>query len=89
MQLELVYQPAGCRSKTIHEEGEVVVFVQEGELALEFKDETKVLTVDESIHFDTTRTHTIWNHIEKRTVSLWTGTLSFLGGDDEKLQYKQ
>ena len=70
MQSALVYQPAGYRSEPIHEEGEVVVFVQEGELTIEFEDETKVLKVGETIHFDTTRTHTIWNHTDKRTVLL-------------------
>ena len=84
IQSALVYQPAGYRSKPIHEEGEVVVFVQEGELTIEFEDETKVLKVGETIHFDTTRTHTIWNHTDKRTVLLWTGTLAIFGEDDEK-----
>ena len=84
MQSALVYQPAGFRSEPIHKEGEAVVFIQEGELTLEFKDETKVLKVGESIHFDSKRVLTVWNHTDKRTVSLWTGTLAIFDEDDEK-----
>ena len=82
MQSALVYQPGGFRSEPIHEKGEAVVFIQEGELTFEFKDESKVLKVGESIHFDSTRTHTVWNHTDKRTVSLWTGTLAIFSEDD-------
>ena len=82
IQSALVYQPAGFRSEPIHEKGESLVFIQEGELTFEFKDETKVLKVGESMHFDSTRALTVWNHTDKRTVSLWTGTLAIFGEDD-------
>ena len=82
IQSALVYQPAGFRSEPIHERGESLVFIQEGELTIEFKDEIKVLKTGEPIHFDSTRTQTVWNHTDKRTVSLWTGTLAIFDDDD-------
>ena len=78
MQSIILYQPPHFRSDPLQSKGEVLIFILEGSMTVEFLNKNKVLKAGESIHFDTNRVHSIHNHTEERTVSLWAGTLDIL-----------
>ena len=77
----IFYQPGGFRSDSINLEGEVLIFILDGELTIEFEDKQVVLKKGDSIHFDSMKTHTVWNHTSKLAVSFWCGTMEFFNND--------
>ena len=77
----IIFQPGGLRSEPISHEGEALVYMLEGELTIEFEDKQIVLKSGDSIHFDSLKTHTVWNHTSNLTVSLWCGTRNIFDDD--------
>lgn len=68
--------PPGYRSETVSHEGEEILFVLEGEIALNLKNKESVLAAGDSIHFRGNNPHSWWNDSDKPARLLWTGTLT-------------
>ena len=80
----IIHEPPGHRSEPIAHEGEEIFFILEGAITVEVEGEQMVLSVGDSIHFPSTRTHSTWNHTSLPATILHTCTMDVFG--DEPLE---
>ena len=71
----IVHEPPGHRSEPISHKGEEIFFILSGEITVEIEGESTVLTVGDTIHFDSSRIHSTWNHGLETASILWCGTM--------------
>lgn len=77
----IVHEPPGYRTEPIRHEGEELFFVLEGAITVEVDDEVTVLAAGDSIHFDSTRLHSSWNHTTEPVAFLHVCTMDVFGDD--------
>ncbi len=77
----IVHEPPGHRAEPISHVGEELFYVLAGELTVEIEGERTILRQGDSIHFDSTKTHSIWNHTSQAASLLWCGTMDVFGED--------
>lgn len=75
----IIHEPPGHRGEPIAHEGEEMMFVLHGAITVELEGERIVLEVSDSIHFQSTRTHSTWNHTDRPATVLWVGTMDVFG----------
>ena len=75
----IIHEPPGHRSEPIRHEGEELFFVLDGELTVEIDDQQTVLHVGDSIHFQSSRKHSTWNHSKKDATVLHVCTMDVFG----------
>ncbi len=75
----IVHEPPGHRAEPISHEGEEMIFVLAGSITFEIEDQVQVLGKGDSIHFDSRRVHSIWNHTAAQATILWCGTMDVFG----------
>ena len=78
----LIHEPPGRRSEPMRHSGEELFFVLEGELTVVVDGATSVLRRGDSIHFDSRRPHSTWNHTDGETIIIVCNTMDVFGGDD-------
>ncbi|MBO6540604.1 MAG: helix-turn-helix transcriptional regulator [Rhizobiaceae bacterium] len=77
----IVHEPPGMRSEPIRHEGEEMFFILKGSITIEVEDEVTVLSAGDSIHFDSTRRHSSWNHTTETVTILHVCTMDVFGDD--------
>ena len=75
----IVHEPPGHRAEPISHEGEEMFFVLQGEITVEIESHRSVLKAGDSIHFDSRKTHSTWNHSTEIASILWCGTMDVFG----------
>ncbi len=75
----IVHEPPGHRVEPISHEGEEMFFVLAGEITVEIESVRSVLKSGDSIHFDSRKTHSTWNHTTAMSSILWCGTMDVFG----------
>ncbi len=75
----IVHEPPGHRSEPISHKGEEMFFILNGEITVEIEGEREILRQDDTIHFDSTRIHSTWNHGITKASILWCGTMDVFG----------
>lgn len=75
----IVHEPPGFRGEPISHRGEEMFFILEGEITVEIEGEVEILRKGASIHFDSTRVHSTWNHGTQTASFLWCGTMDVFG----------
>ncbi|WP_412507673.1 helix-turn-helix domain-containing protein [Roseovarius sp. SYSU LYC5161] len=75
----IVHEPTGHRGEPISHRGEEMFFVLAGEVTVEIEGKVEVLRAGDSIHFDSTRVHSTWNHGHEPVSILWAGTMDIFG----------
>lgn len=78
----IVHEPPGHRAEPISHEGEEMFFVLQGEITVEIESHRSVLKAGDSIHFDSRKTHSTWNHSTEIASILWCGTMDVFGDGD-------
>ncbi|MDE2793053.1 MAG: XRE family transcriptional regulator [Paracoccaceae bacterium] len=58
----IIHESPGYRSEPIRHEGEELFYMLEGSITVEIDGECTVLHPGDSIHFDSMRRHSTWNH---------------------------
>ncbi|MEM8652751.1 MAG: cupin domain-containing protein [Pseudomonadota bacterium] len=71
----IVHEPPGHRYERISHPGEEIFFILSGTVTVEIEDEVHVLSKGDSIHFDSSRAHSSWNHGKVTASFLWCGTM--------------
>lgn len=82
----LVHEPPGSRSIPIRHEGEELFFVLAGSLTVELDGECTILNSGDSIHFDSTRQHSSWNHTTEPTTILHVCTMNVFGSELDTME---
>lgn len=75
----IVHEPPGHRIEPISHRGEELFFMLAGEVTVEIEGEAEILRTGDSIHFDSTRVHSSWNHTDSTASFLWCGTMDVFG----------
>lgn len=75
----IVHEPPGHRSEPISHKGEEMFFILNGEITVELEGARTVLRQGDTIHFDSTRVHSTWNHGTETASILWCGTMDVFG----------
>ncbi len=75
----VVHEPPGHRGEPISHRGEEMFFVLVGEVTVEIEGKIEILGAGDSIHFDSTRVHSTWNHTDRPVSILWAGTMDIFG----------
>lgn len=75
----IVHEPPGHRVEPISHRGEEMFYMIDGEITVEIEGETDILRKGDSIHFDSQRVHSTWNHTAETASILWCGTMDVFG----------
>ena len=75
----IVHEPPGHRGEPIAHDGEEMIFVLDGAITIELDGELSILEATDSIHFQSSRTHSTWNHTDRPATLLWVGTMDVFG----------
>lgn len=75
----IVHEPPGHRYEPISHRGEELFFILSGAIAVEIEGKVHLLAEGDSIHFDSYRTHSSWNHGTETASFLWCGTMDMFG----------
>ena len=75
----IVHEPPGHRTEPISHRGEEMFYLIEGEITVEIEGEIEILSKGDSIHFDSRRVHSTWNHTSHSASLLWCGTMDVFG----------
>lgn len=79
----IIHEPPGYKAEPISHDGEEMIFVLEGKLTAEIEGVVTVLDAGDSIHFQSNKTHSTWNHTETTTTILWVGTMDVFGEEGQ------
>jgi transcriptional regulator with XRE-family HTH domain len=77
----IIHEPPGYRSEPIAHEGEEIFFILDGALTVEVDQQRLVLEAGDSIHFQSTRIHSTWNHTIQPATILHTCTMDVFGDE--------
>ena len=77
----IVHEPPGYRNVPISHDGEELFFMLEGELTVEVEGTQTILRRGDSMHFDSSKIHSTWNHSTTTASMLWCGTMDVFGED--------
>ncbi|MEP3279824.1 MAG: cupin domain-containing protein [Stappiaceae bacterium] len=75
----IVHESPGHRSEPISHRGEEMFLILEGEITVEIEGTREVLRKGDSIHFDSRRVHSTWNHGTRTASIMWCGTMDIFG----------
>lgn len=75
----IVHEPPGHRGEPISHRGEEMFFVLAGEVTVEIEGKVEILRPGDSMHFDSSRVHSTWNHTDQTVSLLWCGTMDVFG----------
>lgn len=75
----IVHEPPGHRYEPISHPGEELFYILTGTITIEIEGERSILGPGDSIHFDSYRTHSSWNHGPDTASFLWCGTMDIFG----------
>jgi transcriptional regulator with XRE-family HTH domain len=75
----IVHEPPGFRGEPISHRGEEMFYIIDGEITVEIEGDVEILRKGDSIHFDSSRVHSTWNHGSTTASVLWCGTMDVFG----------
>lgn len=75
----IVHEPPGHRSEPISHKGEEIFYILAGKITVEIEGERTIMAVGDTIHFDSKRVHSTWNHGTETASILWCGTMDVFG----------
>jgi len=79
----IVHEPPGHRAEAIAHDGEELILVLKGEMTVEVETLRTVLGTGDSLHFSSTKVHSMWNHTDQSSTILWVGTMDVFGEGGE------
>lgn len=75
----LIHEAPGHRSEPIRHEGEELFYILQGAMTVEIEGQVHVLNPGDSLHFQSTRVHSCWNHTDQPTSILHVCTMDVFG----------
>lgn len=77
----IVHEPPGYRNEPISHAGEELFYMLKGEITVEVEGKRNILRAGDSMHFDSHKTHSTWNHTSETASMLWCGTMDVFDED--------
>lgn len=84
----IIHEQPGHRVEPISHEGEEMFYIISGEVTVEIDGQKSKLKQGDSVHFNSRRTHSIWNHTNNTTSILWCGTMDIFGDENPEPIHK-
>ena len=78
----IIHEMPGHRTESISHEGEEFFFILEGAITIYIDGVVNILEAGDSLHFDSSRSHSAWNHTNKVTSVLHVCTMNVFGDQD-------
>ena len=78
----IIHEMPGHKTESISHEGEEFFFILEGAITIYIDDVVNILEAGDSLHFDSSRSHSAWNHTNKVTTVLHVCTMNVFGDQD-------
>ena len=78
----IIHEMPGHRSESISHEGEEFFFILEGAITIYIDGVVNILEAGDSLHFDSSRSHSAWNHTNEVTSVLHVCTMNVFGDQD-------
>ena len=78
----IIHEMPGHRTESISHEGEEFFFTLEGAITIYIDGVVNILEAGDSLHFDSSRSHSAWNHTNKVTTVLHVCTMNVFGDQD-------
>ena len=78
----IIHEMPGHRTESISHEGEEFFFTLEGAITIYIDGVVNILEAGVSLHFDSSRSHSAWNHTNKVTTVLHVCTMNVFGDQD-------
>ena len=78
----IIHEMPGHRTESISHEGEEFFFILEGAITIYIDGVVNILEAGDSLHFDSSRSHSAWNHTNKVTTVLHVCTMNVFGDQD-------
>jgi transcriptional regulator with XRE-family HTH domain len=75
----IMHEMPGHKIEPIRHEGEELFYMLEGSITVYIEGDENILKAGDSIHFDSNRTHSVWNHTDKQAVILHVCTMNIFG----------
>ena len=75
----IIHEMPGHRTESISHEGEEFFFILEGAITIYIDGKVNVLESGDSLHFDSSKSHSAWNHTNKVTTLLHVCTMNVFG----------
>lgn len=75
----IIHEAPGHRAEPVSHEGEELFYILTGEITAEIENERSILRQGDSIHFESQKVHSIWNHTCEAASLLWCGTMDVFG----------
>jgi len=78
----IIHEMPGHKTESISHEGEEFFFILEGAITIYIDGVVNILEAGDSLHFDSSRSHSAWNHTNKVTTVLHVCTMNVFGDQD-------
>ena len=78
----IIHEMPGHKTESISHEGEEFFFILEGAITIYIDGVVNILETGDSLHFDSSRSHSAWNHTNKVTSVLHVCTMNVFGDQD-------
>tara|TARA_B100001179_G_scaffold202828_1_gene164649 strand:+ start:64 stop:747 length:684 start_codon:yes stop_codon:yes gene_type:complete len=78
----IIHEMPGHKTESISHEGEEFFFILEGAITIYIDGVVNILEAGDSLHFDSSRSHSAWNHTNKITSVLHVCTMNVFGDQD-------
>ena len=75
----IIHEMPGHRTESISHEGEEFFYILEGAITVFIEGRVSILETGDSIHFDSSRSHSVWNHTDRPTTLLHVCTMDVFG----------
>ena len=78
----IIHEMPGHKTESISHEGEEFFFILEGAITIYIDGVVNILEAGDSLHFDSSRSHSAWNHTNEVTSVLHVCTMNVFGDQD-------
>ena len=78
----IIHEMPGHKTESISHEGEEFFFILEGAITIYIDGVVNILEAGDSLHFDSSRSHSAWNHTNKVTTVLHVCTMNVFGDQE-------
>jgi|TARA_B110000914_G_C15514576_1_gene472684 transcriptional regulator with XRE-family HTH domain len=75
----IIHELPGHKTESISHEGEEFFYILNGAITIYIDDKVNVLEAGDSLHFDSSKSHSAWNHTKKVTTLLHVCTMNVFG----------
>jgi len=75
----IIHELPGYKTESVSHEGEEFFYILEGAITIYIDGKVNILETGDSLHFDSSKSHSAWNHTDKVTTLIHVCTMNVFG----------